>query len=128
MASAACDHCGKPFPPRAGKRFCGETCRAAAFKARQRGQRAGETPKSTDVADALSVELEQLEMAASYEGRVAVGIAQQLDNGTVVGAAYASLSKELDRRVDALRLKAERADDPAKVIRDRLEAKRAKLA
>jgi hypothetical protein len=66
-------------------------------------------------------------VADSYEGRVALGIAAQLDRGTVVGAAYASLSKELDRRVDALRLKAERPGDPVRRISEALAEKRTHL-
>jgi hypothetical protein len=81
-----------------------------------------------NVGEALRTELEALGVADTYEGRVALGIASQLDNGTVAGAAYASLSKELDRRVDALRLKAVRTDDPAVVVKDRFAEKRAKLA
>jgi len=76
----------------------------------------------------LHVELEQLGVEATYEGRVALGIARQLDRGAVAGAAYASLSRELDRRVDALRLKAERSDDRVKVIRGRFAEKRSKMA
>lgn len=85
-------------------------------------------PAVEAVGDALRVELEKLEVADSYEGQVALGIARQLDNGTVAGAAYASLSKELDRRVDALRLKAEKADDPTRVVKGRFAEKRAALA
>jgi hypothetical protein len=124
MARRGCESCGKGLEgKKASARFCGDVCR----KRQARGGVAAppSEPPSTAVADALGAELEQLEMAATYEGRVAVGIARQLDNGTVVGAAYASLSRELDRRVDALRLKAERADDPAKVIKGRFEEKRA---
>lgn len=86
-----------------------------------------EGPVSTEVVDALGVELRQLGVADTYEGRVALGIAAQLDKGTVIGAAYASLSKELDRRVDALRLKAERPDDPVRLITGAVEEKRATL-
>lgn len=80
-------------------------------------------PVSTLVVDALGAELQTLGVADSYEGRVALGIAAQLDRGTVVGAAYASLSRELDRRVDALRLKAERPDDPVRLITESLTEK-----
>lgn len=89
--------------------------------------RAAAEKASTEVADALGAELERIGLAGTYEGRVAMGIASQLDHGNVVGAAYASLSKELDRRVDALRLKAEMPDDPARVLRERVEGKRAHL-
>lgn len=85
-------------------------------------------PTSTHVADALRVELDDLGVADTYEGVVALGIAEQLDAGSAVGTAYASLSRELDRRVDALRLKAVRKDDPAVVVRGLFAEKRRLLA
>jgi hypothetical protein len=125
-----CERCGTEFEAKTSRRrFCGSTCRARKAEGRPApGPKPKKAKPRTDVAEALLQELQKLRMANVYEGRVALGIARQLDTDTVVGAAYASLSRELDRRVEALRLKAERADDPAKVIKGRLEEKRAKLA
>lgn len=121
-----CERCGTSFEAkRPSKRFCGRSsCRAG----KRSVVTAPAAPAVEAVGDALRVELEKLEVADSYEGQVALGIARQLDNGTVAGAAYASLSKELDRRVDALRLKAEKADDPTRVVKGRFAEKRAALA
>ena len=107
------------------RRFCTDTHRKAAK--RKPSVAHPPRPVSTAVLDALSKELEELEVADTYEGRIALGIAEQLDRGTVVGTAYASLSKELDRRVDALRLKADRPDEPVRVVTDSFESKRAHL-
>lgn len=125
-----CAFCSAEFEasPGSRQRYCGSTCRARKAEGKPAPVKRKRTRARTEVADALRTELVELGVADSYEGRVALGIAEQLDAGTVVGAAYASLSKELDRRVDALRLKAERGDDPTKVIRGRLEEKRAQLA
>ena len=127
MGAPGCAVCGASLAGRrADTRFCSDKCRKAGRKLKRAAEAAEPVP--TAVADALAQDLAKLGMAASYEGQVALGIARQLDNGTVVGAAYASLSKELDRRVEALRVKAERPGDPAKVIKGRLEEKRARLA
>ena len=124
----ACETCGASLEGRRpAARFCDASCRMRKRRHPEIAAAVAPVEVSTAVADALIEELERLDMAASYEGRVAVGIARQLDNGTVVGAAYASLSKELDRRVETLRVKAERGDDPAKVVKGRLEEKRARL-
>jgi hypothetical protein len=37
----ACEHCGKAFKSKNGKRFCDETCRSVAYKARKRKGAAG---------------------------------------------------------------------------------------
>jgi len=81
----------------------------------------------THAAAKLDAEFTQLGVADLYEAEVAVGIARQLDSGVIAGAAYVSLSKELDRRVDALRLRAEKPDDPARAVKDRLAEKRLSL-
>jgi hypothetical protein len=105
-------------------KYHSDGCRKAA--SRNPGAPASE-PASTAVEDALAAELRQLGVYESYEGIVAINLAKQLDNGSVRGAAYASLSKELDRRVDALRLKAVRPDDRVKRIASAIEDKRSKL-
>lgn len=84
-------------------------------------------PACTEVADALGRELAALGLADHYEARIAVQLAGQLDDGSVRGAGFVSLSKELDRRVEALRLKAERPDDPTKRVHAAVEEKRAHL-
>ena len=120
-----CETCGESLEgthPR--RRYCDAACKQAGFRKAHRAPARSSGARSSLVADALRVELEKLGVVASYEAQIAVGIAGQLDSGTVVGAAYASLSKELDRRVDALRLSAERKDSPAQAA---LAAKRAHL-
>lgn len=129
MARRVCEcGCGRSLEGRRpNARFYGDTCRKRLRRGLVPGSTSSE-PASTAVATALRSELVELKVADTYEGQVALGIAEQLDGGAVVGAAYASLSKELDRRVDALRLKAERGEDPTKVIRGKLDEKRAALA
>lgn len=84
-------------------------------------------PPCTKVSDALLLELQKLNLVDTYEGQIALGLAAQLDDGSVKGAAYVSLSKEVDRRVAALRLKAERPDDPVKLRSEAVDARRANL-
>lgn len=127
----ACDQCGEPYEAkRSTSKYHSAACRVAANRGTPPAELAnpkGQTPASTDVADALLKELTLLGLADSYEAAIAIKTARQLDNGTIVGTAFTSLSKELDRRVDALRLKAERPDDPAREIRERFEEKRLRL-
>ena len=121
--------CGRYFEAATSRRkYFSSSCRARKSKGQLPSPAVPEVPASTDVGDALLVELQKLKVDDTYEGRVALGIARQLDRGTVQGAAYSSLSKELDRRVDQLRLKAEREDDPTKVVKGRLAEKRAAMA
>lgn len=130
MASRTCDLAGCETSlegMHVARRFCSDAHRkqskhSPAVVARDPG-----APVETGVADALRAELEALDVAGTYEGRVALGIAAQLDRGVVAGAAYASLSKELDRRVDALRLKADLPDNPVAVIGASVEGKRSHL-
>lgn len=113
-ADRVCETCGESIEgTHTLRRYCDAACKQAAHrKAHRAPAREAGRPRSSLVADALRAELDKLGVAASYEGQIALGIAAQLDGGTVVGAAYASLSKELDRRVEVLRLKAERPDSP----------------
>lgn len=136
-----CDACGDPYEAKTRRsKFCSTACRVAKSRERHRAaadaDRAQDAPASvgeprqppsTKVKDQLLAELLRLGVAETYEASIAVGIAKQLDAGVVVGAAFVSLSKELDRRVDALRLKAERPDDPVVRIRGALEEHRLRL-
>jgi len=124
-----CQQCDKTFEAqRSTAKFCGSTCRANKHQGKSPASAAHPpTAPGTDVVDALHAELQKLGLASSYEAVVALKIARQLDNGTVTGAAVTSLSKELDRRVDALRLKAVLPDDPTVLITARLEEKQAHL-
>lgn len=136
-----CDECGEPYEAkRARSRFCGVNCRNA-YGRRPAEQRAAAGPpagsiaaglplvaRSTTIADRLQAELEKLGVGGRYEAGIVVGLAEQLDQRAVTGAAYVSLSKEVDRRVEALRMAAERPDDPAVAIQHRLEQKRLRLA
>lgn len=134
----ACDSCGDPYEaPTRRSKYCSTACRMAASRARHaeaaRADAAGtvvepSAPVSTKVGDALRTELEKLQVAGTYEGTIAIGIAKQLDSGAVVGTAYVSLSKELDRRVEALRTKAERPGDPAAAAKASIREKRLRLA
>lgn len=83
-------------------------------------------PVSTEIADRLRREFDLLTVLDTYEAQTALGIAVQLDSGGIVGAAFVSLSKELDRRVDALRLKVPMPNDPVQRLRDEVEEKQAK--
>ncbi len=88
------------------------------------------TGSSTTVQALLSSELMRLGVADSYEGAVVLGLAAQLDGGLVLGTAYVSLSRELDRRVEDLRRRAPAAglDDHTATARDALRAKRLDIA
>ncbi len=119
--------CGTPVVGRADKRYCSEVCSKRARRRAAVAQQLPAGPPSTRVADALTAELEGLGVADSYEGATALNLARQLDSGSIVGAAYVSLSKELDRRVAVLRLKAERPDDPVAALQRRLDAKLLRL-
>lgn len=108
------------------RRFFSDACRKAS---KRRGPVEEPAPAvvCTKVSDALLLELTELRMVDRVEAQIALGLARQLDDGSVRGAAYVSLSKEVDRRLDALRLKAELPDDPARAAEEAVAAKRAQL-
>ena len=132
----ACDLCQTQYEAKhVSSRFCAGKCRTAW----KRGKRPTATAlaaapaqsaiplASAKVSTALEHELAALGVDDTYEAAVALGLARQLDSGAIIGAAYVSLSKEIDRRIDMLRLRAELPHDPARDVRERLEAKRADL-
>lgn len=130
----ACDLCGLAYEAkRATSRFCSPKHRTAWAKGRRPTSPIVPPPLVRDtlswpkVSESLARELAELGVLDTYEAAIALGTAKQLDSGVIVGAAYTSLSKELDRRVDALRLRGERLDDPARAIQARLEQKRLRL-
>lgn len=126
-----CDLCGTTYEAkRTTSRFHDPKCRVAWAK----GKRPTASPQSTpendeseNIAPALREEFAALGVLSVYEARTALKLARQLDSGAIVGAAFTSLSKELDRRVDALRLKAERPDDPIAKIRGDLQEHQLRL-
>lgn len=131
-----CDFCGQPYEAlRKNSRFCETKHRVAYAAAMKTGrpvpaQTSTATPPpptSTDVADRLERELRELGVFDQYEAGVVLLMAEQLDSGRHSGAAFVSLSKEVDRRVDALRLKAERPDDPLVAIRATVHEKQSHL-
>lgn len=123
-----CASCGRSFSTkRESAKTCSDRCRQALRRNGPRSEPEPAAPLSTEVADRLGRELVSLGVAETYEGVVALGIARQLDNGSVAGTAYVSLSKELDRRVAELRRRAPRADDQTQSARAGLAAKRAEL-
>lgn len=135
----ACDKCGDEYEAKTARsRFCDVNCRTAFHKAEKAGvvqqlppsPGAGPTGPPDDelIAPALRAEFDELGVLGLYEARTALRLARQLDSGVIVGAPFTSLSKELDRRVDALRLKAVRPDDPAAAVKERLAGKRLRLA
>lgn len=131
----ACDFCGTSYEPKTARsKFCSDNHRTDNGKYKRAGKPVPALtrtqpapPTSTDVADRLERELRELGVFDAYEAGVVLLMAAQLDSGRHSGAAFVSLSKEVDRRVDALRLKAERPDDPAVLIRERFEEKRLRL-
>jgi hypothetical protein len=132
----ACDLCGEIYE---AKRATSRFCKPAHRKAWATGARpttdlpaaapdpADEAPTLPKVSDQLARELDKLKVLDTYEAAIALGLAKQLDSRVITGTAYTSLSKELDRRVDALRLKAERPDDPVAMIRGQLDEHRLQL-
>lgn len=126
-----CDLCGKTYEAkRATSRFCEPKHRTAWAKG-ARPSAAAPAPRPDDdsenIAPALRAEFDKLGVLEMYEARTALRLARQLDSGTIVGAAFTSLSKELDRRVDALRLKGDLPGDPGQAIEERFEEKRLRL-
>jgi hypothetical protein len=128
-----CDLCGVIYEAqRRTSRFHDPNCRVAWSRGARppaREAEAEEKPRmdSTDVASRVERELAELRVADRYEAGIVVGIARQLDSGVVHGTAYVSLSKEVDRRMDALRLLAERPDDPVAKVEAQLHAHRLHL-
>lgn len=139
MQQRACDFCGGMYTPKTERsRFCTDNHRAENGKYKRAGKpvpaatrhaqsQAPKPERNTQIADRLTRELTELGVFDQYEAAVVVGLARQLDSGVVTGAAYVSLSKEVDRRVDALRLKAVRPDDPVRQILTAVEDKQAHL-
>lgn len=131
----ACDLCGTVYEAkRATSRFHAPKCRKAwATGARPKPAPVAPAPPAPTgpvldgVVDRVTQELTALGVVNHTEAGIVIGIAKQLDSNTITGTAYVSLSKEFDRRLDALRLKADRPDDPAAAVRERVEAKRAEL-
>lgn len=129
----ACDSCRDPYEAKTARsRFCSTACRMAASRARAAGSGSSEPvdlppPPTPAVGAKLAAEFQQLGVADTYEAGMALWLAGQLDSGTITGTAGVSMSKELDRRVDILRLRAELPHDPAREIRERLEGKRLRL-
>lgn len=130
-----CDFCGDIYEAvRKNSRFCQVKHRVAFHEYAKTGKAVPaereakpSVPQSTDVADRLERELRELGVFDHYEAGVVLLMAQQLDSRQHSGAAFVSLSKEVDRRVDALRLKAERPDDPVRLILTAVEDKQAHL-
>ena len=110
----------------AKRRFCSDAHRKES-KRKPAGRATPARKAGTVIADRLRVELEKLGVLDSYEAQTTLGIAEQLDAKIVQGAAYVSLSKELDRRVDALRLTAERPDSPVLLLQGRVAEKQSHL-
>jgi hypothetical protein len=131
----ACDLCGKLYEAkRSTSRFCEPKHRTAWAKgARPKVDLPAPSddkpppPPKPDVGAKLAAEFKQLGVADTYEAGMALWLAGQLDTGTITGTAGVSMSKELDRRVEVLRLKAERPDDPGRAITERFEEKQLRL-
>jgi hypothetical protein len=124
----ACDACGTIYQPkRATSRFCPNNgaCRVAYKRGKRPPVEAPPVGDDEDaIAPALREEFEELGVLKHYEARTALKLARQLDSGAIVGSAFTSLSKELDRRVDALRLKGDLPnDDPGQAIQERFQEK-----
>jgi hypothetical protein len=119
--------CGLPVTGRADKKYAAEACSKRARRRAASEPAVPVVPPSTTIADALREELVELGVIRKAEAAIALQLARQLDAGSIVGSQYVSLSKELDRRVDALRLMGERPDDPVSAIRRRFEAHQLKL-
>jgi hypothetical protein len=130
-----CDFCGETYEAKTAKsRFCKPDHRVQHHKYTKQGKalpavaaQQPATPPNTDVADRVMRELEELDLMGRYEAAVVIGVAKQLDSGAVSGTAYVSLSKEVDRRMEVLRLSVVPADDPTKVIQERVAEKQAHL-
>lgn len=134
----ACDLCGEVYEAkRATSRFHAPKCRTAWAKgARPRAKpapapaapaAAAEKPEYPKAAEMLARELNDLGVLESFEAAAVLILARQLDSGVIVGAAAVSLSKEIDRRADALRLKADLPDDPVQKLVGAVEDKQKHL-
>jgi hypothetical protein len=96
--------------------------RAAAVQAAARAD------EDLPIAPVLRAEFERLGLLARYEARTALKLARQLDSGVIVGAAFTSQSKELDRRVEDLRRLAPQPDDATQRARGEVQERRLRLA
>lgn len=121
--------CGHPLVGRADKQYATEACRKrlARRTAGPRPADATDAAESSGIADALRAELIELGVVSTFEAVTALRLAAQLDSGAYMGAQFVSLSKELDRRVEVLRLRGERPDDPVTAVRRQLEAHKLRL-
>jgi hypothetical protein len=135
MSERVCEHgpCGRPVVGR--KRYCSDSHRALASKARRQGvvvatadRRAVVEDDQESIAEALRAELEELGVMDRYEARTTLRLARQLDSGVIVGAAYVSQSKELDRRVEELRRRAPKKDDATQMTRESVRDRKLRLA
>lgn len=108
------------------RRFCSDAHRKEA-KRKPAAKAAPQRKAGTAIADRLQAKFSELKVLETYEAQTALGIAEQLDAKIVQGAAYVSLSKELDRRVDALVLSAERPDSPVLLLQGRVAEKQSHL-
>jgi hypothetical protein len=134
----ACDLCGDTYE---AKRSTSRFCKPAHRTAWARGSRPatelpasppsgtpeGDLPQYPKAAEMLARELDRLGVLESFEAAAVLILARQLDSGVIVGAAAVSLSKEIDRRADALRLKADLPNDPVKAILGKVEDKQQHL-
>jgi hypothetical protein len=126
----SCAACGRDFEAkRSTAKYCGSSCRARKAQGKVRASAARpDDQESESIAEALRAELESLGVLEQYEARTTLRLARQLDSGVIVGAAFVSQSKELDRRVEELRRRAPKADDPTQGARESVRERRLRLA
>lgn len=84
-------------------------------------------PVSTEIADRYRQEFSDLGVLNTGEAQIVLGMCVQLDAGDIRGSAYVSLSKEVDRRVDALRLRGDRPDSKVSQLRESVVEKQSHL-
>lgn len=88
-----CEHCGTEFQAvRRTARFCSNTCRSRARRARH-GNAAGVDDSDSDLVVQVKADLEAAGRLDSFAGRLAVQLARNLSASDATGVA--GLSKEL---------------------------------
>lgn len=106
----------------AGKQYCGDRCRKAASRARQREAPVGDELGPT--AASVKAELEAGGRLESFRGQAALRLAERIDGSTAV-MGFASLVSQLEKTMDAAMAGVRDATSPVDRMRDELAARRA---
>lgn len=121
-----CDHCGTPYQAqRKSSRFCSDTCRKMAAKARKRHPAVALVPPAPEAEPAAGVEAAIVDVLSSRvlnspRGRIALKLARDVDASLPGTPGYSGLVRELRTLLDDLDAPAEaKPANPLTLIRER---------